>query len=309
MTKKHFKKAATLFLSAVSVFLIIAEVTYWLGVSAFSPSKFVSDAFGASACGNESEFVEFFNVGQGDCTIIKSGDECAVIDFGLPDDSDALYWHLRELGITKIDFALVSHYHEDHLGGLCDVMEKITVKNIMISSEFAEDCDKETLDRFNDVLNQSESEIILPKIGTAVQVGNACIKIIYHNTSADEENNRSVIARMEFNGVAFLFTGDIETKVEKELINSDALISSDVLKVSHHGSSSSTCEDFIKEVNPTVAVFSCGYNNLYNHPSNKTVERLKSAGVTYYRTDIDGNIRVNFGENGFHISTERQASK
>lgn len=306
LKKLNLKKLGYLLAAVVSALLIIIEVGFYSGAIGFSPSNSIAELFGISAKDAKSEFIEFYDIGQGDCTIIKSGDKCAVIDFGSADDADALYWHLRSLGISRIDYALVTHYHEDHLGGLCDVMERMPVEKIIISEDFAEDCDRDTADRFYELVKTNNPKIIRPEIGMSVSVGNAQLKIIYQNPLAEAENNRSVILKLEFYGTTFLFTGDSEAESEEALINSGADITADILKLGHHGSSTSTGENLLKAVNPGIAVISCGYNNYYNHPSDTVLERLMAYNVEYYRTDLDGNITLSFKDNVFYITTERQ---
>lgn len=306
LKKFNLKKLGYLLAVIASAFLIIVETGFYSGAIGFSPSNSIVKLFGIPAADTKSEFIEFCDVGQGDCTIIKSGERCAVIDFGPADDADSLYWHLKELGIAGIDFALVTHYHEDHLGGLCDIIERMPVENIIISEDFAEDCDRDTADRFYELVETNNPKIIRPEIGMKISVGNAQLEALFQSTLAKEENNRSIAFKLKFYNTAVLFTGDAESEAEEALINSGADITADILKLGHHGSSTSTGEKLLKAVNPFVAVASCGYNNYYNHPSQEVLERLCAESIKYYRTDLDGNIKVSFSKTDIYITTERQ---
>lgn len=307
MTKKlSFKQISfyiVVFLVALS---IVFEIAYHYNAVDFSPSKYIENIFSASSENSESEFIRFSDVGQGDCTIIKSKDKCAIIDFGGENASDKLYWELKSLGISKIDFAIVTHWHSDHLGGLCDVMEKMSVNNIVISETFADDCDFDTVNRFYSLLKTTDTKIINPETGMKTTVGSSVITVIYQNKTADKENNRSLITKVDFHNVSVMIMGDAETETEKGLINSGVDISADILKLGHHGSNTSTGIRLLEAISPDIAIVSCGYNNLYNHPSDKTVDRLISSGIKYYRTDFDGGITVKFNDNNFSVTTERQ---
>ena len=130
---KKLKKVALFLVVGVSVVLVVLELLFHLHITKASAFHSLLKATNCLQENDVSSFIEFCDIGQGDCTIIKSGKGNMVIDFGSADDSDELYFHLKDLGIKELDLAVVTHYHEDHLGGLCDLLERMTVKNILLS--------------------------------------------------------------------------------------------------------------------------------------------------------------------------------
>jgi competence protein ComEC len=303
------KAVAVVILSFAILTLLFIEASYKFGVINFSPSKYLENQFGTRAYDNQSTLVRFLDVGQGDCTIIKVKDKCAVIDFGVEDDFKVVYKALKELGVEKIDVAFITHLHKDHIGGFLNLPNLISVDNIVVNESAAEDFDKEQTERFFDLIEKYNINKITPTVGSSINLGGAAIEILYADNSAEKENNRSVVLKLNIEDAEILFTGDGEKSVEEELINLYPNLSADILKLGHHGSATSTNEEFIKQINPIVAVASSGYNNFYNHPSEMTISRLEEENIKYYRTDLDGDITITFAENSIKVETERRQDK
>ena len=153
--------------------------------------------------------------------------------------------------------------------------------------------------------DQNGTKLILPVTNSSFSFGNAKLNILSCNDSAVEENNRSIIVKVNIFGKSILFTGDADSNTEKEIIQKLNL-KCDILKMGHHGSAGSSDSSFLKATNPRFAVASCGYDNLYSHPSDLAVERAKKLGITVLRTDLDYNIRFSFSPNGnYTVTTER----
>lgn len=301
------KKRVLILLVAVLLCVIIfLEVAFNFGVIHFSLSDFLLKTFSSGATDNESTLVQFLNVGQGDCTIIKVKDNCAVIDFGPEDDSKRVYKGLKKLGVEDVDLAVVTHLHKDHFGGFLNLPRFINVKNMVVSNIGADDMDKELCDEFFKTTEQYKVKVSEPNLPMKYELGEASLEIFYEGEDQKSENNRSLIILVRVGDAKLLFTGDAEGEVEKEIIEKFPNLTADVLKLGHHGSNTSTTSEFISKINPSIAVASAGYNNFYNHPSDKTVGRLENAGIKYYRTDLDGNITLYFDKNKILVETERQ---
>ena len=161
-----FKRLIILFAALLLFFVpVFCEIAYHAGLLPHSPSDALLKAFGASANNNETELVEFFAVGQGDCTIIKSRDKAAVIDFGMPDESDALYNRLKQLGIDKVELAVVSHNDSDHLGGFSDLIENIEVDCLLINDLSVYTNDSMMYNEAIRLANNYGTAIYRPKVG------------------------------------------------------------------------------------------------------------------------------------------------
>ena len=302
---EKLKRVALILVIGVSVSLVVFELLFCLNLTNFSGFNSLLKATGCLQEDTDSSFIEFCDIGQGDCTIIKSGDSNIVIDFGSADDSDELYFHLKDLGIKELDLAVVTHYHQDHLGGLCDLLERMTVKNILINSSFAKDYDESAVTRFKELVSQKGVKVVEPNVGTIANVGQSKIEVLSVLKDASEENERSVCLKLTHYSLSVIFTGDSEQEAESALLESGIPLKADILKLGHHGSSTSSSEKLLDAADPSVVIASCGYNNLYNHPSKEVLDRIKNKGITLYRTDLDGNITVTVKEKNFLVTTDR----
>lgn len=296
-----FKQLALRLCILFSVILVALEGCYTLGLIQKSPVNTLLSFFNASAVNKNSEFVLFLDVGQGDCIIIKSKTAAAVIDFGVTDEDDTVYRKLLELGVDRVDLAVITHHHSDHFGGFNNLIENIKIDNLLINKNSAPDSEKQRLDSVLVTAKQNNVNIIHPKIGTTFNLGDATLKILYTDDSAAKENNRSIITMLYMGGKKILLTGDAESMVEKH-ISKTIDIDCDILKMGHHGSYTSTTEKLLNAATPTVAVASAGYDNIYNHPSDWALLRLKYAGVNLYRTDLDGDVYIKFSPNNNSFS-------
>lgn len=300
------KWVCLLFVLLTLVLPVLCEIAFRIGWIPASPAVALSNAFGAGVSKPDTEFVEFFSTGQGDCTVIKSGNMAAIVDFGLPDESDALYWHLKELGIAKLDLAVVTHLHKDHIGGLAGLMERMQIDRLLISDTGAEDADTVWYEEVMALAAAQNITIYKPKVGGSFEIGSVMLRVLFDGQSGSEENNRSIVLRAEIDDKRILLMGDAESEVEKQLLESGIDLSCDILKLGHHGSSTSSSAAFLSRLSPRIAVASCGYDNLYRHPSNQTIARLKEMNIAYYRTDLDGTVRCAFSNHDITVYTERK---
>jgi competence protein ComEC len=286
------------------VALVVLEGCYALGIIRNSPSKALLEVFNAGAVNDSSEFVLFLDVGQGDCTIIKSKTATAIIDFGVTDEDNTIYSKLLELGIDRVDLAVITHHHNDHFGGFNNLAQNIKIDNLLINSTSADDSQSEELQGVLTTANKKGVNIIKPMAGACFSLGDATLKVLYIDHTAKKENNRSIATMVYIGGKKILLTGDAEGTVERHIaktINIDC----DILKMGHHGSYTSTTKNLLNAATPSVAVASVGYDNIYNHPSDWALLRLEFAGVNLYRTDLDGDIYIKFNRSSSSFSVIR----
>lgn len=233
--------------------------------------------------------VHFLDVGQADSILIEMpNNKNILIDAGNNGDSTYISSYIRILGIKQFDLVIGTHPHEDHIGSLDTVINNYDVKQIIMPKVSA------TTKTFEDVLTSIASKnlkITTPVPGQTYIYDDAKLTILAPNSSEYADvNNYSVVAKLEYGENSFLFTGDAEDISENEILLNKFDIKSDVLKVGHHGSNSSTTSEFLKAVNPKYAVISCGKDNQYGHPGIETIDLLNSNNINIYRTDEAGAI-------------------
>jgi competence protein ComEC len=222
---------------------------------------------------------------------------------GVPDCASDIYSDLSKCDIKKIDAVVISHLHSDHIGALEKVATDYTVKNLImpeiLSSSIA--AAKNSAKLITGYGSASYNAVA----GMNFKVGEAEITILGYYNDKSNENNRSLFTMVEIDEVKFLFTGDAETKAEKYILEQKLKLDCDVLKVSHHGSNTSSSKEFLDATTPEYAVISVGEGNMYNHPHNVTLEKLKQANAKIYRTDKQGDITFNVDDGEIKIATEK----
>lgn len=243
--------------------------------------------------------IYFFNVGQADCILVRSNGKNMLIDAGDNEDGPLLVKYIKRLGIRKIDYLIGTHVHEDHIGGMDNIIKEFDIGEIYIPYT----TNKSKRKFYEDVINevkQKELSINYKKVGDKFELGEAkCeIKSIDNSdpTSSSKINSTSIVIQMEANNNKYLFMGDAKNDVEtNSKITWEDI---DVLKVGHHGSDTSSTEQFINKVLPEVAVISVNSNtNSYGHPSEIVMKRLQNKECEIYRTDMNGTILL-INENG-----------
>ena len=251
--------------------------------------------------------VHYIDVGQGDSALIISGDHAMLIDGGPRSASDTVTGYLKSQGIGSLDYIIASHPHEDHIGGLPSVFDAFQVENILMP--------KITTDTkiFLELLEAIDEEGIKPTVpvpGTRVELADGVsFTVLAPPEDADDGNlnNCSVVLLIEAGGASFLFTGDMEEKAERWLLDNCPPGHADVLKTGHHGSKTSTTSGLLDEIEPDYAVISCGADNRYGHPHASTLRRLEDYGVTVFRTDLNGTVVIGVDNGMIEVVTTRDA--
>lgn len=231
--------------------------------------------------------VHYIDVGQADSILIQVNGKNLLIDAGGLESKDKLVSYIKKQGINKLDYVVATHPHEDHIGGM-----SYTLKNFAIGEFFAPKKLSNTNVFKNMITSLNGKKIITAKAGVKLNLGpDANCEMLSPNSSDYEDiNNYSAAIRLSYKNNNFLFMGDAQKLSEEEIMNSNVDISCDVLKVGHHGSSTSSSKEFLDKALPKIVVISCGRGNQFGHPNKETLTEFKNRKYTIYRTDIDGTI-------------------
>ena len=241
--------------------------------------------------------VDFIDVGQADSILIRNQDQVMLIDAGTNKAGDTVVNYLKELGITKINYLVGTHPHEDHIGGIDDVINNFDIGQIYMPKM------ETTTKTFEDVLEAIENKnltVTAPNKGDKIELGQA-VGTFMTDPILDKDNLNlsSLVMRLEFGNTSFLFIGDAE-KENEETINWPK---TDVLKVGHHGSNTSSSKKFLEQIEPEYSIIMVGKDNSYNLPKQETIDNLKSIGSEIYRTDENGTIKII--SDGNHLEIEK----
>ncbi len=237
---------------------------------------------------NGNLYIHFIDVGQADAIYINNGNNSMLIDAGKNDTANELVNYLKEQHIDSLDYVIATHPHEDHIGGMDEVLNNFKIDKILMPDKVTT---TKTYENLLLAIKNNGCEKIIPKVGEEYNLGNASFTILAPNSNNYEElNNYSIVIKLKYGNNTFLFSGDAETLSEDEILKNNIDLKCDLLKVGHHGSSTSTSLKFLNAVNPKYAVISVGKDNQYNLPKKTVMNRLKNNNIKVYRTDESGTI-------------------
>ena len=232
--------------------------------------------------------VDFIDVGQGDSILIRQGDHAMLIDGGTSECKDDLLNFLKSENIQKFDYIVGTHPHEDHIGSLDDVVNAYDFDTILFPKVTTT---TKTFENLVNAVKNKNKKFTTPVSGNEYTLGDAKFKILAPSSDSYQSlNNYSIVIKLTYGENTFMFTGDAETLSETEMLNSFDDLTADVLKIGHHGSTTSTSKKFLNAVNPKYAVISVGKDNTYNHPTKTTMNKLEELKIPVYRTDEEGTI-------------------
>lgn len=246
-------------------------------------------------------------VGKADCLVLQCDGESMIIDGGNEGDEDYILEHLEDMGIEGFRYLVNTHPHEDHLGSLDAVVLAYPVEHAYLSPR------EHTTKSYENLLGALEEKNVptsVPAPGDTFALGGAQITVLSPDPDADydEINDWSLVLLAEYGDVRYLLMGDAETPVETDLLESGADLSADVLKVGHHGSSTSSKRDFLQAVSPDYALITCDYTESAGAPHDEVAARLEELEIPVLRTDLSGVLTLHTDGRDVSVETERQAA-
>jgi beta-lactamase superfamily II metal-dependent hydrolase len=269
------------------------------GISANSPHLSAND-------GKLS--VYFLDVGQGDSELLRFGNKTILIDAGETDQGDRVVADLRKAGVTRIDLLVATHPHSDHIGGMQAVLNAFPVGQVL---DDALPSSSPIYQNFLRAIDKKGITYTVAEQGRTIDLDPSLRILVLsppEERFGDDPNANSIVLRISYGTVIFLFTGDMGGEAEDALVKSSYPLDAKVLKVGHHGSEYSSSKAFLSRVHPEIAVIEVGKDNPYGHPHKPTLRNLADAGVTVYRTDLDGTILVRSDGATYSVTTENSGS-
>ena len=264
--------------------------------------------FAVSASASENLIVHFLDVGQGDSILLQFNNKNVLIDGGDQDAGPIVKSYLRSHGVKSLDLVVATHPHEDHIGGLLTVLNDFPVKQVLDSGQVH--IRRRPSRDFLNVIDQKNIPFSIAERGQTIDLDPSLkIEVLSPPSTpfSDDLNQNSIVLKVTYNKVSFLLMGDAGFEAEDSIMAAGYDLKSTVLKVGHHGSSSSTGTSFLSKVKPKVDVIEVGAGNDYGHPTQTTLSALQNTGSKVYRTDLDGNIVITTDGQTYSVSTEKQS--
>ena len=256
----------------------------------------------SSVIDGEDLIIHYLDVGQADSILIQAGEMNMLIDAGTNDMGKTVVKDLQNYGVERIDYLVGTHPHEDHIGGLDDVINNFDIGTIYMPKVQS---NTKTFEDVLDAVSNKNLKITSPEVGYKFMLGNATCEIMSCGSGSSEEINNlnlsSIVIRMTYGEQSFLFMGDAEEENEK----ARDWPQTNVIKVGHHGSNTSTSQEFLNQVKPQIAIISVGKENKYGLPKQTTLDKLNNMQVEIYRTDEKGTITIVCDGKNNTIQTEK----
>ncbi|MGF7186807.1 competence ComEA-like helix-hairpin-helix protein [Desulfitispora alkaliphila] len=267
--------------------------------------------FGCSSASVESDVevdvtgdlkVYFLDVDQGDSTLLKGPDFTILIDAGRHDRDDVVPY-LRNAGVEAIDILIATHPHADHIGQMEKVLENFPVSEVWMCGNVHT---SRTFERFVDAVADSGADYHEPRVGEEYQVGSLDMIVIHPQELTGDLNDDSISVKATYGDISFIFTGDAERTGERAMVDLGVNLQADILKLGHHGSSTSSQGFFLDKVQPQAGIYSAGADNSYGHPHDEVIQRLQDRGIDIYGTDVHGTIKIITDGNTYRIKMDRE---
>ena len=241
--------------------------------------------------------VTVLDVGQGNCAVISCGGETMLIDTGTRENSKKIKNFLEEQKVERLKYAVASHPHSDHMGGMGDIIYLFRPEKLFTDGLEADSASYRAMMR---AAEDEGTAVSVPEPGESFMLGEAEITVLSPGKSFESVNDMSLVLRLEYREKVFLFMGDAGTEAEEEMLSGvfKSLTDCDILIAGHHGSSDASSEAFVRKASPVEAVISCGAGNEYGHPHRETTELFEKLNIKIRRTDIEGDIAYGVDDGG-----------
>lgn len=303
LTKKQ--KKLIVYILVILIFAISVFILEKADVVSLNQIKNTLGAIDGVNSVNSDFAVYYLDVGQSDCTIVVCDGEVLMIDCGTLNQLNTIRQSLLSLKVDTIDYMVISHQHDDHMGSATEIINDYKVENfIMPRLVKSNNVTSKTYNTLINTINNKGINKIPAQDCKQFMLGDALVEILSPSVQSNNLNNMSVVLKITYGETEFLFQSDSETKIENDLIYSDFDIDVDVLKVGHHGSKTSTSDKYIDATSPEIAIVSSGCGNNYGHPNGEILNRLEKNGINTFITSLHGDIVI--ASDGVNITSYAQ---
>jgi competence protein ComEC len=261
----------------------------------------------SSVTASENLTTHFIDVGQGDSILLQFNEKNVLIDGGTQEMGPRVETYLRSQGVSSLDLLVSTHPHEDHIGGLITILKDLPVKQVLDSGQ---PHSSQVYEKFLTLIDQKNILYNVAQRGQKITLDkDLMIDVLSPPPTlfSGDLNQNSIVLKVTYGKVSFLLMGDAGTEAESSIISSGYDLESDILKVGHHGSSSSSSTAFLNDAKPAISIIEVGAGNDYGHPTQKTLNALQSIGSKIYRTDTDGNIIISTDGLTYSITTQKSS--
>lgn len=246
-------------------------------------------------------YLEFLDVGQADSILISICGEYVLIDCGNIADGPLVTEHLKNLGIDKLEYLIITHPHEDHMGGAVDVINGVEIGHIIMPDRMKT---TKIFEKMLDAITERNVDVIFPNVKDVFEVNGGTFTVLSCDNDAKDDNGSSVVTLFTYDDFDVLLTGDATTANEKEILTWYEFNDIEVLKLAHHGSVTGNSKKYLEAVSPENAIISVGRNNTYNLPKDEIIERVEKLNIPIYRTDESGTIIVTYDNDDYKIEID-----
>ena len=249
--------------------------------------------------------VHMIDVGQADCFLLIQDGETALVDCGTRSTGKDAVEYMKELGITTLDYVIGTHPHDDHMGGMYDIITNFEVGTIIIPDSSNGEITANWYLKLMDELKTGDYNVEYPEQGNIYKLEDATMQVLAAETDVGgNTNNYSIVMKVSFGQMDMIMTGDAETEIEELILESGADIDAEILKLGHHGSDTSSSQEFLDAITPDYGLISSKVGNKYEHPIKSTMDKLQNMNVEIYRTDECGSVIMTITTNDVTFNCE-----
>ena len=249
--------------------------------------------------------VHMIDVGQADCFLLIQDGETALVDCGTRSTGKDAVEYMKELGITTLDYVIGTHPHDDHMGGMYDIITNFEVGTIIIPDSSNGEITANWYLKLMDELKTGDYNVEYPEQGDIYELEDATMQVLAAETDVGgNTNNYSIVMKVSFGQMDMIMTGDAETEIEELILESGADIDAEILKLGHHGSDTSSSQEFLDAITPDYGLISSKVGNKYEHPIKSTMDKLQKMNVEVYRTDECGSVIMTITTNDVTFNCE-----